>query len=88
MSLKKYFMIGFSMLLMGTGFPKLLSRAGDQQEQKPIEHQVAVTVKLIQVYVTDKDGKQNIKGTPVIAKKELKKLRDPEEVLRLILERM
>ncbi len=40
------------------------------------------------VVITDKDGKQNIHGTPVIAKKELKKLRDPEEVLRLILERM
>jgi putative transcriptional regulator len=40
------------------------------------------------VVITDKDGKQNIQGTPVIAKKELKKLRDPEEVLRLILERM
>ncbi|MEM0466744.1 MAG: transcriptional regulator [Candidatus Thermoplasmatota archaeon] len=39
------------------------------------------------VVITDKDNKQNIHGTPVIAKKELKKLRDPEEVLRLIIER-
>jgi len=56
MSLKKYFVIGFSLLLMGTDFPGLLSWAGDQQEQKPIEHQVAVTVKLIQVYAMDKKG--------------------------------
>jgi VWFA-related protein len=60
MSLKKYFMIGFSLLLMGAGFPGLLSWVGDQQEQRPIEHQVAVTVKLIQVYVMDR------KGNPVI----------------------
>ena len=37
---------------------------------------------------TDKDlGKNNIEGTPIIRKKELKKIRDPQEIIELILER-
>ncbi len=41
------------------------------------------------VVFTDKDGKKkNIKGTPIIAKKELKKIRDPEEIIDLIIERI
>ncbi|MFO7677685.1 MAG: transcriptional regulator [Thermoplasmatota archaeon] len=41
------------------------------------------------VVFTDKDSKkQNIKGTPIIAKQELKRLRDPEEILNLIIERI
>jgi putative transcriptional regulator len=41
------------------------------------------------VVFTDKDGKKkNIKGTPIIAKKELKKIRDPEEIIELIIERI
>ena len=41
------------------------------------------------VVFTDKDGKhKNVKGTPVIAKKELKKISDPEEIIDLILDRI
>ena len=40
------------------------------------------------VLFTDKEKKKNIKGTPIIAKKELKKLRDPQEIIDLILERI
>ncbi|MGF3554907.1 MAG: transcriptional regulator [Thermoplasmatota archaeon] len=41
------------------------------------------------VLITDKDvNKPNIEGTPVIVKKELKKIRDPEEILELVLERL
>ena len=41
------------------------------------------------VLFTDKEvAKTNIKGTPLIAKKELKKVRDPEDVYNLIIERI
>lgn len=41
------------------------------------------------VLITDKDvNKPNIEGTPVIVKKELKKIRGPEEILELVLERL
>lgn len=41
------------------------------------------------VLITDKDvHKTSIEGTPLIVKKELKKARDPEEILDLILERL
>jgi len=41
------------------------------------------------VVFTDKDlGKKNLGGTPIIGKKELKKLHDPEDVFTLILERI
>jgi putative transcriptional regulator len=41
------------------------------------------------VLFTDKEvNKTNIEGTPLIAKRELKKLRDPEEILELIIERI
>lgn len=41
------------------------------------------------VLVTDKEtGRTNVEGTPVIIRKELKKIRGPEEVLELILERI
>ena len=41
------------------------------------------------VLITDKDVKKtNIEGTPVIVKKELKKIRGPEEILELVLERL
>lgn len=42
------------------------------------------------VLITDKNfvNKTNIEGTPLIVKKELKKLRDPEEILDLIIERL
>ena len=40
------------------------------------------------VVFTDKERKKNIKGTPIIAKKELKKIRDPEEIIDLIIERI
>jgi putative transcriptional regulator len=41
------------------------------------------------VVFTDKDvERKNVEGTPIIVKKELKKLHDPEEVFTLILERI
>jgi putative transcriptional regulator len=41
------------------------------------------------VLITDKEvNKTSIEGTPLIIKKELKKLRGPEEILELILERL
>jgi putative transcriptional regulator len=41
------------------------------------------------VVVTDKDiSKRNVRGTPIIIKKELKRLSDPEEVFELIIERI
>ena len=41
------------------------------------------------VIISDKDvSKKNIGGTPLIVKKELKKVRGPEEILELILERL
>ena len=41
------------------------------------------------VVFTDKDvSKKNVEGTPIINKKELKKIHDPEDVLTLILERL
>ena len=41
------------------------------------------------VLITDKDvSKTNIEGTPLIVKKELKKAREPEEILNLIIERL
>ncbi len=41
------------------------------------------------VLFTDKKGAHdNIEGTPLIVKKELRKLRDPEDIMELILERM
>jgi len=41
------------------------------------------------VLITDKEvSKKNIGGTPLIVKKELKKVRGPEEILELILERI
>ena len=41
------------------------------------------------VLITDKDvRKTNIEGTPLIVKRELKKFRDPEEILDLIIERL
>jgi len=41
------------------------------------------------VVFTDKDvDKKNLEGTPIIGKKELRKIRDPEDVFTLILERI
>jgi len=41
------------------------------------------------VLFTDKDvNKKNIAGTPLIVKRELKKVREPEEILELIIERI
>jgi len=41
------------------------------------------------VLITDKDvNKKSLEGTPLIVKKELKKLRGPEEILELVLERL
>ena len=41
------------------------------------------------VVFTNKDiNKKNVEGTPIIITKELKKIRDPEDVFSLILERI
>ena len=41
------------------------------------------------VLITDKDvQKTSLEGTPIIVKKELKKIRGPEEILELVLERL
>jgi predicted transcriptional regulator len=41
------------------------------------------------VVFTDKDvEKKSLEGTPIIGKKELRKIRDPEDVFTLILERI
>jgi len=41
------------------------------------------------VLITDKEvNKTNIEGTPLLIKKELKKIREPEEILELIIERI
>ena len=41
------------------------------------------------VVFTDKDvNKKNVEGTPIIVKKELKRINDPEEVFDLIIERI
>ena len=41
------------------------------------------------VVFTDKDGKKkNVEGTPIITKKELKKICDPDDVIDLIIERI
>jgi VWFA-related protein len=55
----------FSLLFLLAGlcfFPGSLSQSGSASQeavrlQKPLQHEVTVTVKLIQVYVTDKNGK-------------------------------
>ena len=54
MDLKKLFIIGWMGLAMRPGPP--LSQTLAQQGQKPLEHEVTVTVKLVQVYVVDKNG--------------------------------
>ncbi|GAJ18583.1 unnamed protein product, partial [marine sediment metagenome] len=41
------------------------------------------------VLFTDREtGKTNVEGTPIIRRKELKKIRDPEEIIELIIERI
>ena len=41
------------------------------------------------VVFTDKEGREtNVEGTPIIVKRELKKIKDPEDVLTLVLERI
>jgi VWFA-related protein len=57
MCMRKLWVIGFCLVFIGLGYSSSISSAGNGQVQKPIEYQVAVTVKLIQVYVTDKKGK-------------------------------
>jgi putative transcriptional regulator len=50
---------------------------------------IAKITKRHAVVFTDKDVmKKNVEGTPVIVKKELKKIHDPEDVLTIILERL
>jgi predicted transcriptional regulator len=40
------------------------------------------------VFTNKEVSKKNVEGTPIIIKKELKKIRDPEDVFTLILERI
>ena len=54
-------------------------------------HFISNISKIIEKYavvITNKDiNRKNVEGTPIIIKKELKKIRDPEDVFSLILER-
>lgn len=47
-----------------------------------------ITEKHAVVFTDKTPKKQNIKGTPIIAKQELKKIRDPEDIIDLIIERV
>ena len=47
-----------------------------------------ITEKHAVFFTEDKIKKNNIEGTPLIVKRELKKIRGPEEIIELILERM
>jgi putative transcriptional regulator len=47
-----------------------------------------VTEKRAVVFTDKETGKTNIEGTPLIRKKELRKIRDPEEIFELIIERI
>lgn len=47
-----------------------------------------ITEKHAVLFTDNKIKKHNIEGTPLIVKKELKKIRGPEEIIDLILERM
>ena len=73
---------------------KILLTCVDEYDKKLIRKaQVVSSISKITekhaVLITDKDvNKTNIEGTPLIIKKELKKLRGPEEILDLVLERL
>lgn len=73
---------------------KLLLTCVQQYNKKMAEkaHVINNISKIIEqhaVMFTDKDvRKKNVEGTPIIIKKELKRLHDPEDVFALILERI
>jgi putative transcriptional regulator len=73
---------------------KILLTCVQQYNKKLAEkaHFMSSISKIIEkhaVMFTDKDdSKKNVEGTPIIARKELKKLHDPEDVFALILERI
>jgi putative transcriptional regulator len=73
---------------------KILLTCIDRYDRKLLKkaHVISSISKITEkhaVLITDKDvNKRNIKGTPLIVKKELKKTRGPEELLELILERL
>ncbi len=73
---------------------KILLTCVDRYDRKLLKkaHVISSISKITEkhaVLITDKDvNKKNIKGTPLIVKKELKKTRGPEELLELILERL
>jgi putative transcriptional regulator len=47
-----------------------------------------ITEKYAVVFTDKETEKTNVEGTPLIKKKELKKLREPEEIIELIIERV
>lgn len=73
---------------------KVLLTCVDHYDKKILKkaHMVSSISKITEkhaVLITDKEtGKKNIKGTPLIFDKELRKLRGPEEIIELILERL
>ena len=73
---------------------KILLTCVQEYNKKLVEkaHFISSISKIIEkhaVVFTDKDvSKKNVEGTPIIMKKELKKIRDPEDVFTLILERI
>jgi len=58
-------------------------------EKAHVIHNISKIIEKHAVMFTDKDvNKKNVEGTPIIIKKELKRLHDPEDVFALILERI
>ncbi len=59
------------------------------QEKAHIVSRISKITETHAVAFTDKEtGKKNLEGTPLIIKKELKKIRDPEEIIELIFDRI
>jgi putative transcriptional regulator len=73
---------------------KILLTCVQEYNKKLVEkaHIMSSISKIIEkhaVVFTDRDvSKKNVKGTPIIMKTELKKIRDPEDVFTLIFERI
>ena len=73
---------------------KILLTCIDRYDKRLLKkaHVISSISKIAEKYavlITDKDiHKTNIEGTPVVVRRELKKMRGPEEILELVLERI
>ena len=74
---------------------KILLTCVDRYDKKLLKKarivsSISIVTEKHAVLITDKNvvHKTNIEGTPLLVKKELKKARDPEEILDLIIERL